>query len=129
MTDPQIDLLWYGLQPVVSGLQAADRLAATGLLYDARLEVVKDHLRRWGLRRNLAGLGPSGVERALDEAGAIARRNHGASFLAFELIKLYCSAVGEERGERDAARRATEQLAKAEKEIAKQRKRELRHGR
>jgi hypothetical protein len=123
MTEPHIDTLWYGLQPVVTGLQAADRLPTTGHLYDARLEVVKDHLQRWGTRRNLGGIGPSGGERALLEAGAIARQNPGASFLAYELVKAYCAAIGDERLEGQAARRATEQLAKAEKELQKRRKR------
>jgi hypothetical protein len=124
--EPNVDALWYGLQPVVAGLQAAGRLPATGQLYDVRLDLVKDHLRRGGTRRSLAGFGSSGVERALDEAGRISGRNHGASFLAYELIKHYCSAVADDALEAKAAQKAADELRKAGKELEKERKREER---
>lgn len=123
MTEPNVDILWYELQPTVHGLQMASRLPGTGDLYDPRLEVVKDHLRRWGVRRSLAGFGFSGIERALSEAAGMSRRNQGASFLAFELIKRYCSLVGDARNEAVAARRAMEELRKTQKAIDKERKR------
>jgi len=122
MNEPYVDSLWFSLRSLVGGLQSAGRLPETGHLYDARQEIVKDHLRRWDPRGDAAGFGASGIERALQEAGSISGRNHGASFLAFELIKLYCSCVGDEDHERQAAQRATDELTKAEKELAKQRK-------
>ena len=129
MTEPNVDILWYELQPTVQGLQLASRLPSTGDLYDPRLEVVKDHLRRWGVRRSLAGFGFSGIERALSEAAGMSRRNQGASFLAFELIKRYCSLVGDARSEAVAARRAVDELRKAQKAIDKERQRAERQAR
>lgn len=122
MTEPNVDVLWYELQPTVAGLQAADRLPPAGYLYDARLEVVKDYLRS-ALPLAAAGKGSAGLDQALAEAGRISKHARAAGFLAFELIKVYCSAVGDRRSEARAARRATDALHKAEKDWAKQQQR------
>ena len=106
------DDLWEQVRTTVRGLQAASRLPGDGQMYDPRLDVVRDSLRRGDSRR------------AEGEAGKLrwSRDSKAAAYAAYELLKEYAMAQGDVSAAARHADTAAKLLREAEKAYEKQRK-------